>query len=86
MRYLLPRRVTMDRSQADLDKIFDDLNKFRDYCRFNGKIFDESHLYKNSSEVWRSYQHYLKHGPFTPRKKKYNDRRPNTNYSKSRST
>jgi hypothetical protein len=69
MRYLLPRRVTMDRSQADLDK-----------------IFDESHLYKNSSEVWRSYQHYLKHGPFTPRKKKYDDRRPNTNYSKSRST
>jgi hypothetical protein len=87
MRYLLPRRVTMNRPAADLDKLFEDLSKFRDYCRFNGKVFDESHLYKNSSEIWRSYQHFLKHGPFKPRKNNRNNtRRPNTSYSKSRST
>jgi hypothetical protein len=80
----------MDRSATNLDKLFEDLNKFRDYCRFNGKVFDESHLYKNSSEVWRSYQHFLKHGPFKSRKKKYVDKskhyKPTTTYSAQRRT
>jgi hypothetical protein len=42
-----------------VDKIFDDLDKFRDYCRFEGKPFDEADLYKKDSWVWQAYQKYL---------------------------
>ena len=37
-------------------KIFDDLEKFRDYCRFEGKVFNEADLYKSEAPVWQAYQ------------------------------
>jgi len=46
-----------------VNKIFDDLEKFRDYCRFEGKPFDEKDLYNDKSWVWQSYgkyQNYLR--------------------------
>ena len=46
-----------------VNKIFDDLDKFRDYCRFEGKPFDEKDLYNDKSWVWQSYgkyQNYLR--------------------------
>ena len=36
-------------------KIFDDLDRFRDYCRYEGKVFKESSLYKKGERVWESY-------------------------------
>ena len=39
-------------------KIFDDLDKFRDYCRFEGKVFNEADLYKKDAPVWQGYQKY----------------------------
>ena len=33
-------------------KVFNDLDKFRDYCRFEGKIFNEKDLYKKDAPVW----------------------------------
>ena len=41
-----------------VDKVFDDLDKFRDYCRFEGKVFNEADLYKDSSPVWQAYKKY----------------------------
>lgn len=41
-----------------VNKVFDDLEKFRDYCRFEGHPFDEADLYKDSSKVWQSYKKY----------------------------
>ena len=41
-----------------VDKIFDDLDKFRDYCRFEGKPFNEADLYNKDSIVWQAYQKY----------------------------
>ena len=41
-----------------VDKIFDDLDKFRDYCRFEGKVFNEADLYKKDAPVWQAYQKY----------------------------
>lgn len=44
------------------DKIFNDLEKFKDFCRFNldnrGGFypFNEKDLYNNSSYVWRSFK------------------------------
>jgi hypothetical protein len=39
-------------------KIFDDLDKFRDYCRFEGKVFNEADLYKDGAPVWEQYKRY----------------------------
>ena len=36
-------------------KVFNDLDKFRDYCRFEGKVFDEKDLYKKDAFVWIAY-------------------------------
>lgn len=41
-----------------VDQIFDDLDKFRDFCRYEGKPFDEADLYKGNSTVWQAYQKY----------------------------
>tara|TARA_R110000822_G_C14921918_1_gene451507 strand:- start:155 stop:394 length:240 start_codon:yes stop_codon:yes gene_type:complete len=48
----------MDNNFLPVNKIFDDLDKFRDYCRFEGKVFNEADLYKNNSPVWIAYQKY----------------------------
>ena len=37
-------------------KVFNDLDKFRDYCRFEGKVFNESDLYNKEAPVWEAYQ------------------------------
>ena len=29
-----------------VNKVFNDLDQYRDYCRFEGKVFDERALYK----------------------------------------
>jgi hypothetical protein len=41
-----------------IGKIFDDLDKFRDYCRFEGKVFNEKDLYNDRAPVWQQYQRY----------------------------
>jgi len=44
-------------------KVFNDLDKFRDYCRFEGKVFNEADLYKKDAPIWQSYikyQNYLR--------------------------
>jgi len=37
-------------------KVFNDLDKFRDFCRFEGKVFNEKDLYKTGAPVWIAYQ------------------------------
>lgn len=39
-----------------INKIFDDLDKFRDFCRFEAKPFNEADLYNNNAPVWIAYQ------------------------------
>lgn len=39
-------------------QIFDDLDKFRDFCRYEGKPYNEADLYKGESYVWQAYQKY----------------------------
>lgn len=41
-----------------VNKIFSDLEEFRDFCRFEGQIFNEADLYKSDSRVW---QFFTKH-------------------------
>jgi hypothetical protein len=44
-------------------KVFNDLDKLRDYCRFEGKVFDEKALYKKDHPTWIAYgkwQNYIR--------------------------
>ena len=44
-------------------KVFNDLDQFRDYCRFEGKVFNEADMYKKDAYVWIAYgkyQNYLR--------------------------
>jgi hypothetical protein len=44
-----------------VNKIFDDLDKFRDFCRFEGEgyPFDERNLYNANSGIWQAYQRFV---------------------------
>jgi hypothetical protein len=42
-------------------KVFNDLESFRDYCRFEAKPFDEQSLYKKGDKVWEGYLSYQKY-------------------------
>ena len=41
-----------------VNKVFNDLDQYRDYCRFEGKVFDEAALYKKTDPNWTAYQKY----------------------------
>ena len=41
-----------------VNKIFNDLDAYRDYCRFEGKVFDEAALYRKEDPNWIAYQKY----------------------------
>jgi hypothetical protein len=41
-----------------VNRVFNDLDQFRDYCRFEGKVFDEKALYNKEDPVWIAYQKY----------------------------
>ena len=43
------------------NKVFEDLEKFRDYCRFEAKPFDEKSLYKKGDRNWESYLSFQKY-------------------------
>lgn len=49
----------MSNNFPPVNQIFDDLDKFRDYCRFEGKPFNEADLYKDGAPVWEQYKKYL---------------------------
>jgi hypothetical protein len=52
-------------TNSTVNKIFDDLDSFRNFCRFenNGYPFDEKALYDKKHPVWQAYekhQNYLR--------------------------
>lgn len=44
-------------SRPDIVKIFDDLDKFQDYCRFEMVEFNPANLYNRESQIWNNYFH-----------------------------
>jgi len=56
------------------DKIFDDLDSYRDFCREFGHVFNERDLYAQRSYIYRQY---LKHIAGKPVKNNWDqDSRP----------
>jgi len=62
----------MSNRYPQINQIFDDLDKFRDYCRFNGKVFDEADLYRDNAPVYHQYKQFL----HWSKNKHRTDRRP----------
>ena len=40
-------------------KIFDDLDLYRDWCRYEGKVYNEAALYDRTDRNWQQYEKYL---------------------------
>ena len=51
-------KMAIEFNREAYNKVFNDLDKFRDYCRFEGKVFNEKDLYKSDATVWVAYQKY----------------------------
>jgi hypothetical protein len=55
-----------------IKKVFQDLEAYKDFCRFEGHVFDEKALYNRRDKNWQAYDAYLsghkKKNTFKPRK------------------
>jgi hypothetical protein len=42
-------------------KVFDDLDSYRDFCRFegSGRVFDERALYNSRDYNWQAYERHV---------------------------
>lgn len=54
--------------KPEVTKIYDDLEAFHDYCRFELLPFEPANLYNRKSEVWNQY--YNANRPRKPRSDK----------------
>lgn len=46
-----------------VNQIFEDLEKYLDFCKSLGYVFDETDLYNNKSYVYRQFTKYLQGKP-----------------------
>lgn len=67
-------------SRPDIVKIFDDLEQFHNFCRFELFPFNPSDLYNRASFSWRRYEKHLKSMDIKPEERR--DRRPRKHSSK----
>jgi hypothetical protein len=65
-------------TRPDIVKIFDDLEKFHDFCRFEMVEFNEANLYNRESQVWNNFYHSTR-----PKKPWNSDRKPRGEYNRS---
>ena len=42
-------------NNSTINKVFNDLEEFKDFCRFEGHYFNEANLYKSDSRVWQAF-------------------------------
>lgn len=50
--------MAIEFNRAAYTKVFNDLDAYRDYCRFEGKVFNEKALYNKQDQNWQAYQRY----------------------------
>lgn len=66
------RNANYFESRPDIVKVFEDLEKLHDFCRFELLPFNPSDLYNRESAVWNQFYQYNR-----PRKPWNNDRNAN---------
>ena len=50
--------MAIEFNRSAYQKVFNDLDAYRDYCRFEGKVFNEKALYNKEDPNWQAYQKY----------------------------
>lgn len=63
--------------KAQVEKIFDDLDRYLDFCRFELRDFNPAHLYDKGNENYRAFLNSQR----PPRQ--WQDRRPRGDYNRS---
>jgi len=48
----------MSTKNLSVHELFDELDKYRDFCRYEGKYYDEAALYNRNDRNWRAYEKY----------------------------
>ena len=72
------REVDYFETRPDIVKIFDDLEKFKDFCRFELCEFNEANLYNRDSQIWNNFYHANR-----PKRPWTGDRKPRGEYNRS---
>ena len=73
------RDVNYFENRPDIVKIFDDLEKFKDFCRFELCEFNEANLYNRDSQIWNNFYHANR-----PKRPWNGDRKPRGEYNNNR--
>lgn len=56
-------KTTSKNSPFNVNTIFDELDKYRDFCREYGYRFDEADLFNSKSYIYRQYQKFTSNKP-----------------------
>ena len=48
--------------RPEVVKIFNDLEQYRDFCRFEGRVFNEKDLYNKKSWIYRDFESWKANG------------------------
>lgn len=48
-------------NRPDVVRVFDDLEEFHDFCRFELCEFDPAHLYRKSSPIYKNFLRWKKY-------------------------
>lgn len=71
-------------TRPDIVKIFDDLEKLHDFCRFELLPFNEADLYNRNSKVWQQYERFGRpRKPWTGERKPYLGKNPRPQFNRS---
>jgi hypothetical protein len=71
------KEINYFETRPDIVKIFDDLEAYHNWCRFEMAPFDESHLYNRESWAWRNFDKTRRpKKPFTGERKPYLGKNP----------
>ena len=72
------RNVNYFETHPNIVKIFDDLERFKDFCRFELCEFNEANLYNRESQIWNNFYHANR-----PKRPWTGDRKPRGEYNRS---
>jgi hypothetical protein len=72
-------------NRPDVVKIFEDLEKLLDFCRFEMLPFNEADLYNRNSRTWQQFERSTRpRKPWNGERKPYMGKNPRPQYNKER--
>jgi len=72
------KNISYFSDKPEVVKIFDDLDKYLDFCRFELRDFNPAHLYDKSNENYRAYVNSMR-----PNTNRWQDKRTKKRYDQN---